>query len=78
LAEAGLMERSPSLADRRVVYATLTPGGQTLAATAVRPWCWPTRYVNGSCPLGEERFALLADRIGALDPAHQPPPADHF
>ncbi|MGH3684822.1 MAG: hypothetical protein ACRDRU_05435 [Pseudonocardiaceae bacterium] len=74
-AEAGLIERSPSPTDHRVVYATLTPRGQTLAATAalalVLANALRERVVR---PAGEERYTLPADTIGVLDPADQPRP----
>jgi DNA-binding MarR family transcriptional regulator len=73
LVEAGLVERRPSLSDRRVIFAALTETGRQVAreaalalAAAVRD-----RVVE---PLGSEQFASLSAAIGSVDPSPGRPP----
>jgi DNA-binding MarR family transcriptional regulator len=67
LAQAGLLERRPQPADRRVVLAALTQSGRQKAITAARTFAQALqqRIVE---PLGEEHFTSLADAIRRLDP----------
>ncbi|SFE10226.1 DNA-binding transcriptional regulator, MarR family [Actinacidiphila alni] len=67
LAEAGLVERRPSAADRRVIFTALTPGGarSVLAASRSLAGAVRSRVVE---PLGEDVFASLAAAVGSLDP----------
>ena len=67
LAHAGLVERRPSDADRRVVYTSLTPAGAetVLAASRTLAHALRTRVV---APLGEDLFRMFADAVGSLAP----------
>jgi DNA-binding MarR family transcriptional regulator len=68
LADAGLLERRPQPTDRRVILAALTEDGHQIAVTAARTFTQALQErVIG--PLGEERFASLADAIGGLHAA---------
>jgi DNA-binding MarR family transcriptional regulator len=68
LAEAGLLERRPQPTDRRVILAALTEDGRQIAITAARTFAQALQErVIG--PLGEEKFASLADAIGDLHAA---------
>jgi DNA-binding MarR family transcriptional regulator len=65
LAEAGLLERRPQPTDRRVILAALTEEGRRIAVTAARTFAQALQErVIG--PLGEEKFASLADAIDGL------------
>lgn len=68
LAGAGLVERRPSAADRRVVFTALTAAGAETALAASRSLARALR-VRVVDPLGEDVFRALADAVGALDPA---------
>jgi DNA-binding MarR family transcriptional regulator len=68
LAAAGLLERRSHPTDRRVILAALTEDGHQTASTAARTFARALQErVIG--PLGEERFASLADTIGDLHAA---------
>ena len=68
LAEAGLLERRSHPTDRWVILAALTEDGHQTASTAARTFARALQErVIG--PLGEERFASLADTIGDLHAA---------
>jgi DNA-binding MarR family transcriptional regulator len=64
---AGLVERRPCAADRRVVHTALTPAGTgaVRAAAALLARTLRARVVE---PLGEDAFRCLADTVGSLDP----------
>jgi DNA-binding MarR family transcriptional regulator len=65
LTEAGLLERRPQPSDRRVILAALTEHGRQVAITAARTFAQALQErVIG--PLGEDKFASLADAIGGL------------
>lgn len=66
LADAGLVERRPSDADRRVVYTALTTAGaeSVLAASGTLAQALRTRVV---APLGEDVFRALSDAVGSLE-----------
>jgi DNA-binding MarR family transcriptional regulator len=66
LAQAGLIERSPCVTDRRVVRATLTPQGMEVARQAAGVLADAlNREVVGK--LGGEDFARLAGLVATLD-----------
>jgi len=67
LAEAGLIERTPSAVDRRVILVTLTPGGRQVAVEAIGTFlaALRTRVVE---PLGDDGFAALVETMSGLDP----------
>ncbi|SDO22125.1 DNA-binding transcriptional regulator, MarR family [Actinacidiphila guanduensis] len=67
LAEAGLVERRPSDADRRVVYTALTEAGakSVREASGVLVRALRSRVLE---PLGEDRFRAIAEAIATLDP----------
>ncbi|MFD0631555.1 MarR family winged helix-turn-helix transcriptional regulator [Catenulispora yoronensis] len=67
LAEAGLIERSPSAADRRVILVTLTPYGLEVAAGAIATFLGALRE-RAVEPLGEDGFAALVKLVAGLDP----------
>lgn len=68
LAEAGLLERRPQPTDRRVILAALTEDGRRIAVTAARTFAQALQQrVIG--PLGDERYASLADAIAGLQAA---------
>lgn len=71
LTEAGLVERRPSDADRRVVYTALTPSGadSVLAASRTLVRALRTRVVE---PLGEARFQTTAEAIASITPGTTP------
>ncbi|HEY2442190.1 MAG TPA: MarR family transcriptional regulator [Streptosporangiaceae bacterium] len=69
LAEAGLIERSPSPADRRVIYATLTEHGVQVATNAALALAEALRE-RVVRPLGKHRLESLAAAISSLDPKH--------
>ncbi|SEG77328.1 DNA-binding transcriptional regulator, MarR family [Actinacidiphila yanglinensis] len=68
LADAGLVERRPSDADRRVVYTALTSAGaeSVLAASRDLAQALRTRVV---APLGEDVFLALSEAVGSLAPS---------
>jgi DNA-binding MarR family transcriptional regulator len=68
LAEAGLLERRPHPTDRRVIQAALTDHGHQIASTAARTFAQALQQ-HVIEPLGEEKFASLADAIGGLHAA---------
>jgi DNA-binding MarR family transcriptional regulator len=67
LVEAGLLERRPARADRRVTLAVLTAKGQQAATTAARTLAdkLQARVIT---PLGPDALAKLADTVGSLAP----------
>ncbi|GAA1977820.1 hypothetical protein GCM10009838_42940 [Catenulispora subtropica] len=67
LAEAGLIERSPSAADRRVILVTLTAHGLEVAAGAIRTFLAALRE-RAVEPLGEDGFGALVRSVAGLDP----------
>jgi len=67
LAEAGLIERSPSAADRRVILVTLTEHGFEVAGDAIRTFLAALRE-RAVEPLGADGFAALVQSIAGLDP----------
>ena len=72
LADAGLIERSPSRTDRRVIYATLTERGLDVAATAALALADALRE-RVTSTLGTKQFQALVTAIGALHPNPVPP-----
>ena len=67
LAEAGLIERSNSPADRRVIFATLTEHGVQVATTAALALADALRErIIG--PFGANRLESLSSAISSLDP----------
>jgi DNA-binding MarR family transcriptional regulator len=67
LAKAGLIERRPSPADRRVIFATLTERGVSIATTAALALADALRErLIG--PLGAGQFESLSAAIDSLDP----------
>jgi DNA-binding MarR family transcriptional regulator len=71
LSEAGLVERRPSRADRRVTYAALTPAGLAAAAEASTALAAALRR-RVAAGISEGRFAAMAGDIALLDPAPGP------
>jgi DNA-binding MarR family transcriptional regulator len=67
MAEAGLITRTPSTADRRVILVTLTAEGVRVSARAIEAFLVALRE-RAVTPLGEEGFARLADSVAGLDP----------
>ena len=67
LAEAGLIERTPSAVDRRVILVTLTPRGRQVAAEAISTFLAALRERVVE-PLGEDGFAALVESVSGLDP----------
>jgi DNA-binding MarR family transcriptional regulator len=67
LAEAGLIERAPSSADRRVILVTLTEHGLNVAAQAISTFLGALRE-RAVEPLGADGFAALVESVGGLDP----------
>lgn len=67
MAEAGLITRTPSTADRRVILVTLTAAGVQAAARAIEAFLVALRE-RAVRPLGEEGFAQLAEAVAGLDP----------
>lgn len=67
LAEAGLIERSPSVADRRVILVTLTARGLEVAGAAIHTFLGALRE-RAVEPLGEGGFAALVRSVAGLDP----------
>lgn len=67
LAEAGLIERSPSAADRRVILVTLTAHGVDVASGTIQTFLAALRE-RAVEPLGEDGFAALVKAVAGLDP----------
>ncbi|WP_329362667.1 MarR family winged helix-turn-helix transcriptional regulator [Streptomyces sp. NBC_00669] len=67
LADAGLVERRPSDADRRVVYTALTSAGAESVLAASRSLARTLR-ARVVAPLGEDVFQALSEAVGSLDP----------
>jgi DNA-binding MarR family transcriptional regulator len=67
MAEAGLITRTPSTADRRVILVTLTAEGVRVSASAIEAFLMALRE-RAVVPLGEEGFVRLADAVAGLDP----------
>ena len=67
LAHAGLLERRPAPADRRVILAVLTDKGRQTAITAARTLA-DTLQERVIAPLGPDALANLAGTIGSLAP----------
>jgi DNA-binding MarR family transcriptional regulator len=67
LAEAGLIERSTSPADRRVIFATLTEHGVQVATTAALALADALRE-RVVRPFGADHLEFLSAAIASLDP----------
>jgi DNA-binding MarR family transcriptional regulator len=67
MAEAGLIERTPSTADRRVILVTLTDEGLRVSALAIRAFIGALRE-RAVEPLGEAAFARLVAAVAGIDP----------
>jgi DNA-binding MarR family transcriptional regulator len=67
LAEAGMIERGPSAADRRVILVTLTPHGLDVASEAIRTFLGALRE-RAVEPMGPDGFAALVKSVSGLDP----------
>jgi DNA-binding MarR family transcriptional regulator len=67
LVDAGLLQRRPAPADRRVTLAVLTDKGQQTATTAARTLA-DTLHERVIAPLGPDALAKLADTVGSLAP----------
>jgi DNA-binding MarR family transcriptional regulator len=67
LAEAGMIERGPSAADRRVILVTLTEHGMAVASEAIRTFLGVLRE-RAVEPMGEDGFAALVTAVVGLDP----------
>jgi DNA-binding MarR family transcriptional regulator len=67
LASAGLLERRPAPADRRVTLAVLTDKGRQTATTAALILA-DTLQERVIAPLGTDALAKLADTVGSLAP----------
>jgi DNA-binding MarR family transcriptional regulator len=67
LAGAGLLERRPAPADRRVTLAVLTEKGRQ-TATAAALTLADTLQERVIAPLGPDALAKLADTVGSLAP----------
>lgn len=67
LAEAGMIERSPSVADRRVILVTLTRHGLDVASEAIRTFLAALRE-RAVDPMGTDGFAALVKSVAGLDP----------
>jgi DNA-binding MarR family transcriptional regulator len=67
MAEAKLITRTPSIADRRVILVTLTVEGVRVGARAIDAFLRALRE-RAVEPLGNEGFAQLASAIAGLDP----------
>ena len=78
LAGAGLIERSPSRTDRRVIYATLTERGLDVAATSALALADALRE-RVTNTLGTVQFEALVSAIGSLsrEPARRAPDTSH-
>jgi DNA-binding MarR family transcriptional regulator len=71
LVDAGLLERRPLPADRRVTLAVLTEKGQQTATTAARTLA-DTLQERVIAPLGPDALAKLAHTVGSLAPGPRP------
>ena len=67
LAEAGMIERGPSAADRRVILVTLTKHGMDVATEAIGTFLAALRERTVE-PMGEDGFAALVKSVVGLDP----------
>lgn len=67
LTRAGLLERRPAPADRRVTLAVLTEKGRQTATTAARTLA-DRLQERVIAPLGPDALAKLADTVGSLAP----------
>jgi DNA-binding MarR family transcriptional regulator len=67
LAEAGMIERGPSAADRRVILVTLTEHGLQIASEAIRTFLMALRE-RAVGPMGDGGFAALVESVAGLDP----------
>ena len=67
LAEAGMIERGPSTADRRVILVTLTKHGMDVATEAIGTFLAALRE-RAVEPMGEDGFATLVESVVRLDP----------
>ncbi|MEY9933283.1 DNA-binding MarR family transcriptional regulator [Catenulispora sp. GP43] len=67
LAEAGMIERGPSAADRRVILVTLTEHGLRVASEAIQTFLGALRE-RALGPMGEDGFAALVESVVGLDP----------
>jgi DNA-binding MarR family transcriptional regulator len=67
LAEAGLIERGPSSADRRVILVTLTERGMEVAGQAIHTFLGAL-HERAVGPLGDDGFSALVDSVAGLDP----------
>jgi DNA-binding MarR family transcriptional regulator len=67
MADAGLIERAPSTADRRVILVTLTDEGLRVSALAIRAFiaALKERAVD---PLGAGGFEALIAAVAGIDP----------
>jgi DNA-binding MarR family transcriptional regulator len=65
LVDAGLLERRPAPADRRVTLAVLTDEGRQKATAAARTLA-DTLQERVIAPLGPDALAKLADTVGSL------------
>ena len=67
LAEAGMIKRGPSAADRRVILVTLTGRGMDVAREAIETFLGALRE-RAVAPMGEDGFAALVEKVAGLDP----------
>jgi DNA-binding MarR family transcriptional regulator len=67
LAEAGMIRRGPSAADRRVILVTLTAHGMDVAREAIDTFLGALRE-RAVGPMGEGGFAALVEQVARLDP----------
>ena len=67
LAEAGMIERGPSAADRRVILVTLTDHGMEVASEAIRTFLGALRE-RAVEPMGADGFCALVESVVGLDP----------
>ena len=71
LAEAGMIERTPSAADRRVILVTLTDHGTQVAREAIETFLGALRE-RAVGPMGQDGFAALVEAVVGLDPGGGP------
>lgn len=67
MAEAGLIERTPSTADRRVILVTLTDEGLRVSSLGIRAFLGALRE-RAVEPLGPDGFAGLVAAVAGIDP----------
>lgn len=67
LAESGMIERAPSVTDRRVILVTLTEHGMEVASEAIRTFLGALRE-RAVGPMGDDGFAALVKSVVGLDP----------